>query len=104
MSNAYLTSLFGLSGRTALCTGSTRGIGQKMAVALAKAGADIVLVQRNTTNRETLELIEAEGRKAWIVVCDLAVGKEVKGLVGKVTGKVEEGGMGITLDIVVNCE
>jgi len=103
MSNSYLSSLFGLSGRTALCTGATRGIGQKLAVALAKAGADVVLVQRNTSNQETLELIKAEGRKAWIVVCDLADNKAVKGLVKQVTGTEEEGGMGITLDIVVNC-
>lgn len=45
MSNDYLQSLFGLKGKTALCTGSTRGIGQRMAVALAKAGADVLLVQ-----------------------------------------------------------
>jgi 2-dehydro-3-deoxy-D-gluconate 5-dehydrogenase len=36
---------FRLSGRTALVTGGTRGIGQQMAIALAEAGADIVLVQ-----------------------------------------------------------
>lgn len=37
--------IFTLSGRTALVTGGTRGIGQQMAIALAEAGADIVLVQ-----------------------------------------------------------
>lgn len=37
--------LFDLTGRTALVTGGTRGIGQQMAIALAEAGADIVLIQ-----------------------------------------------------------
>lgn len=37
--------LFSLEGQTALVTGGTRGIGQSMAIALAEAGADILLVQ-----------------------------------------------------------
>ena len=37
--------LFSLEGRTALVTGGTRGIGQAMAIALAEAGADVLLVQ-----------------------------------------------------------
>ena len=37
--------LFDLTGRTAIVTGGTRGIGQQMAIALAEAGADIVLIQ-----------------------------------------------------------
>lgn len=43
-----MASLFSLEGRTALVTGGTRGIGQAMAIALAEAGADVVLVQVQT--------------------------------------------------------
>ena len=42
---ASVANLFSLSGRTAVVTGGTRGIGQAMAIALAEAGADIVLIQ-----------------------------------------------------------
>lgn len=37
--------MFSLAGKTAVVTGGTRGIGAAMAVALAEAGADIILVQ-----------------------------------------------------------
>jgi len=44
-----IQQLFSLEGQTALVTGGTRGIGQAMAIALAEAGADVLLVQVGTT-------------------------------------------------------
>lgn len=40
-----MENLFSLKGETALVTGGTRGIGQSVAIALAEAGADVILVQ-----------------------------------------------------------
>lgn len=38
-------ALFSLEGHTAAVTGPTRGIGQAIAIALAEAGADLILIQ-----------------------------------------------------------
>jgi len=64
--------MFSLEGKTALITGGTRGIGQAMALALAEAGANIILVQRDESNKQTLEAVQKLGRKASIVTADLA--------------------------------
>ncbi|KAL1408714.1 hypothetical protein Q8F55_005527 [Vanrija albida] len=100
---SYIEELFGLHGQTALVTGATRGIGQRLALALSKAGADLILVQRNDTNVETKTLIEKEGGadgkggKADIVVADLADAKSVSTIIPSVVAA------GRVLDIVVNC-
>ncbi len=65
MSDSESRGLFDLSGRVAIVTGTSRGLGQYMARALAKAGADLVLTSRT---RESLRAFEAEvtglGRRA----------------------------------------
>ena len=60
-------------GKKAVVTGSSGGIGKAIAVAMAKAGADIVLASRNVPNLETVKKeIEKLGRKAVVVKCDTA--------------------------------
>ncbi|KAL1963319.1 hypothetical protein VTN77DRAFT_8440 [Rasamsonia byssochlamydoides] len=92
-----LTQLFSLAGRTALVTGGTRGIGAQMAIALAEAGADIILVQRDTSNQETKQKIESLGRKALVYTADLASRDAVKALVRQVLDDKHD------ISILVNC-
>ncbi|KAK4502809.1 hypothetical protein PRZ48_006235 [Zasmidium cellare] len=95
--SSSVIDLFSLQGRTALVTGATRGIGQSLAIALAEAGADIVLVQRDESNQATKEAVEKLGRKATIYVADLASASEVGGLTKRVLAD------GHDIDILVNC-
>lgn len=92
-----MEALFSLKGETALVTGGTRGIGQAVAVALAEAGADILLVQRNTTATETQKLVEALGRKVHIYTADLSSSTDVAALIPKVLSDGHE------IRILVNC-
>lgn len=64
-------SLFSLSGKTALVTGVSRGLGQAMAVALAQAGADIVGVGLRGMG-ETRAMVEAQGVRAFEIKADLS--------------------------------
>src|SRR2546423_12371264 len=57
--------LFDLSGRVAIVTGTSRGLGQYMARALARAGADLVLTSREGGRLAAFEAeIKALGRRA----------------------------------------
>lgn len=64
-------SLFSLEGKTALVTGVSRGLGQAMALALAKAGADIVGAGLQGMG-DTRAMVEAEGRRAYEIRGDLS--------------------------------
>lgn len=76
------TGLFDLSGKTALVTGASRGIGRAMAQGLAAAGADIIAVASSETNAaDTVRAVKAQGRKAFAVGCDQSDPRAVKGAV-----------------------
>jgi 2-deoxy-D-gluconate 3-dehydrogenase len=65
---------FKLDGRIALVTGSSRGLGEAIAVALAEAGADVALVERTERpeGSGTAERIDALGRRHAVIRADLA--------------------------------
>ena len=70
---------FGLDEKVALVTGASRGLGKAIAIGLAEAGADVIVVSRDEARlRETAAEIERLGRKVLIAKADIGKGDEVK--------------------------
>lgn len=66
------TALFSLDGQTAAVTGAGRGIGRAIALGLAGAGADLVLIGRPGAHAETVDEAKSHGRSVTVVDLDLA--------------------------------
>ena len=90
-----MNQIFNLTDKVAVVTGGTRGIGQAIALGLAEAGADIVLLQRST-DTSTQERIKALGVRCEIVQCDMGNLDEVKQAIPRA---IEAMG---SIDILVN--
>jgi 2-deoxy-D-gluconate 3-dehydrogenase len=86
---------FDLSGRTAMVTGANTGLGQAIAVALAQAGAKLVLVGRSAMD-ETSAMVAAAGSASLPIAADLSTIEPVARLVA------EAEDWGGQLDILVN--
>jgi NAD(P)-dependent dehydrogenase (short-subunit alcohol dehydrogenase family) len=68
-----------LTGRVALVTGASSGIGKAAAIVLAKAGAKVgLLARRETALAETMQTICAEGGEALPLVADISQPEQVK--------------------------
>jgi len=76
-----------LAGRCALVTGASRGIGQAVAVRLARLGADVGLVQRGEAD-ETAARISALGRRAEVVRADLEAAERGEAAVAAVAERL----------------
>jgi 3-oxoacyl-[acyl-carrier protein] reductase len=79
-----------ITGKIALVTGGSRGIGRAIAVALAGTGADVAVNYRirEKEARETCGEIEKLGRRAVAVQADVSVAADVARLVGTVEAKL----------------
>jgi 2-deoxy-D-gluconate 3-dehydrogenase len=89
------TDLFSLEGRVAVVTGANTGIGQGIAVALARAGADVAAVGRSEP-AETGRAVEAAGRRFLSIRADLGSIEPVERVVAEAVD-----GLG-RIDILVN--
>lgn len=67
----FSTDLFSLAGRKAIVTGGNTGLGQAFSLALAKAGADVLVAALAEDDGTTRELVEAEGRRMEFLECDI---------------------------------
>ena len=87
-----------LTGKTAIVTGGSRGIGRAVAIALAEAGASVAIIYAGNTKaaEETKQAIEEKGAQAMVIQCDVSDEKAVADMVKAV--KKELG----RVDILVN--
>jgi len=89
--------MFSLEGRTALVTGASRGIGREIALAFARAGANLALVARG---REALERvaceIRQERRTADVYPFDISAIEDIPALFSRIVAG------GAVIDILVN--
>ncbi|UYO00594.1 MAG: SDR family oxidoreductase [Devosia sp.] len=89
------TSPFDLTGRLALITGSSRGLGLAMARALAKAGAAVVLNARDTLGAAAADLAQS-GAKVSAVAFDVTSRESVNDAINHIEGEIGP------IDILVN--
>ncbi len=88
---------FNLAGRVAIVTGASRGLGAGMAIGLAEAGADLVVVASSARLQETVDKIKALGRRCIGVQADLIDTKVIPQIID---ATIAEYGR---LDILINC-
>jgi NAD(P)-dependent dehydrogenase (short-subunit alcohol dehydrogenase family) len=73
--------MFDLTGKVALVSGAAQGMGRAMATALAEAGADLLLADRNRSGAaETASAIQRIGRRAEVAVVDVSQPAQIREL------------------------
>jgi sorbose reductase len=88
--------LFDLHGKRALVTGGSSGIGKRVAIAYAEAGAEVALAARHAEALAVVaDEIAAAGGRAVPIRCDVTQPEQVSGMLDQVTGEL--GGIDIAV-------
>ncbi len=89
---------FDLSGKTAIITGGSKGLGEQMAHALAEAGADVALVSRTKADLDKVaaEIKAATGRNVIGVVADVTKDADIQAMVQQVMAEFGQ------IDVLIN--
>jgi NAD(P)-dependent dehydrogenase (short-subunit alcohol dehydrogenase family) len=75
----FASALFDLTGRVALVSGAASGLGRAMSIALAEAGADLMLADRDIAGAEnTADEIQNLGRRAVAVNCNVSEPQQIR--------------------------
>ncbi len=88
---------FSLIGKVAIVTGASRGLGEGMALGLAEAGADVVVIASSKKINDVAAKIKTMGRKVLAIQADLG---SIDPIPDIITKTLDEFG---TIDILLNC-
>lgn len=92
-----MDNLFDLTGRVAVVTGASSGLGADAARAYAGQGADVALLARRVEKLKTVaDEIAATGRKVLVVGCDVTDEEQVRKAIGQVVARFGK------IDILLN--
>jgi NAD(P)-dependent dehydrogenase (short-subunit alcohol dehydrogenase family) len=77
-------NIFDLTGKTAVVTGASRGLGRAFAEAMAKFGADVACVGRDAAKlEETVKIVKSYGVKAMPIIADMTQETDIKKMAAK---------------------
>lgn len=93
-----MSAYFDLSGKTAVVTGGSKGLGEQAAHALAEAGADVALVSRTRADLDAVaaDIRAATGRRAVGFVADVTRDADIRAMVAAVMAEFGQ------IDVLIN--